>query len=581
MRRLDVLFTPAETGSGMPRGKLVFPVDVLRFSTCAAQAVASGANALFPFESLPSLNRFAATLDPDRRITAGERDGIPIPDLDLGNSPQAFTPEACEGKDVLMVTTNGTRTLKAVEGGGLVLPFGFVNLSAVAAFAAPVEGEGVVVCSGWKGNFALEDALAAGAFVVESLRLSPDLELTESARAARDLAIRAGGRVEAQILDSEAARRLTALGFEEDVAFCLSRDTLPVVMELVGKPPRIVARRVRGEGPEKDAAPAAPSQAPAAGKPESPTERKPPPPPPPRKAGTPADPAEPPKGEAGGRDRSRRFFGLDRKAVDAFRMPLAEHLAELRRRILYCLFFALLGFVVVFIFRKPVIEVILVPVQKAFTAVEEVWAEQRVKEGGSSEEEGGAQQRPWLIANAVQEKFMAQIKIALAVGVFLASPLIFWQLWLFVGAGLYPWERKWIYIFAPATYLCFSGGVLFLYFIVLPLGLRFLLGFGYHAMVLPTMGYAAYVSFFLLLSVVMGLVFELPLVMLFLARLGLVAPQTFASKRKYFIVSIFVCSALITPPDVITQVLVALPLLVLYEVGILLARFVYRKREAA
>ncbi|MHC4779041.1 MAG: 2-phosphosulfolactate phosphatase, partial [Planctomycetota bacterium] len=121
MRRLNVLFTPAEATTPSLIGKLVFPVDVLRFSTSAAQAVASGARAVYAFESRAALEAFAASREEGSFITAGEQDGIPLSGLDLGNSPPSFTEERCEDKDVLMVTTNGTVTLKAVESGAIIL----------------------------------------------------------------------------------------------------------------------------------------------------------------------------------------------------------------------------------------------------------------------------------------------------------------------------------------------------------------------------------------------------------------------------------------------------------------------------
>ncbi|MHC5039151.1 MAG: 2-phosphosulfolactate phosphatase, partial [Planctomycetota bacterium] len=216
MDRLDVLFTSAEIASRDLHGKLVFPVDILRFSTTLAHAIHAGARSVVPFDSLFALRAFASAQPPEACLTAGEESGVPIPGLDLGNSPQTFTPERCAGKDVLMVTTNGTTTLMALEEARRIFPFAFVNLAKVADFARQVEGEGIVVCAGWRERFALEDALAAGLFVVESLRRDPSLQLTETAKAARDLVVRSGETVEARVRATEAARRLAELGFERD-----------------------------------------------------------------------------------------------------------------------------------------------------------------------------------------------------------------------------------------------------------------------------------------------------------------------------------------------------------------------------
>jgi sec-independent protein translocase protein TatC len=149
-----------------------------------------------------------------------------------------------------------------------------------------------------------------------------------------------------------------------------------------------------------------------------------------------------------------------------------------------------------------------------------------------------------------------------------------------VAKGLYPSERIYVWLFGPAVYVFFSGGVLFLYFVLLPIGLGFLLGFGEHELFSRTVAFGSYMNFCLLLAVLMGTVFQLPLVMLFLARVGIVKPETFSGKRRYVILAMFVGAALITPPDVVTQVILALPLLALYEFGLILAKFAYKRRQA-
>lgn len=624
MRRLDVLFSPADAPLEGLHGMLVFPVDVLRFTSTVLHALAAGARSVRPLDSLFGL-RSAASACPDGScVTAGEEGGTPLPGLDLGNSPAHFTPDIVRDKDLLIATTNGSRLINALQGNGRILPLALLNLSAAARHARAIDGDGVVVCAGWRRRFALEDALVAGAFVVESLRLDPGLELSEAALAARDLLVRGQTPLEDRIRASAAARRLAGLGFAEDVEACLRTDALPVVAVAEGSPRRIVLAEPLPDGFVPPALPAPPAgagrepDAAAGTAPEAEAAADEPPPPPGDGSGPEKPPSGGSEGEGGGPDATggggdggadgtgggppgegpaepagagdggdgKKERPLGREDVDAFRMSLGEHLEELRRRVIFSILFALAGFVGVFLFREPVVNFVLGPVTKAFDAIQKERAAETPKDGkeaspgkeGEEEAEARAPVRPRIIAVAPQEIFMSQIKISLVVGIFLASPLIFWQLWLFISAGLYPWERKWVVLFAPATYVCFAGGVLFLYFVVLPLGLKFLLGFGYHPDVLPTTGYSAYVGFFLLLATVMGVVFELPLVMLFLSRLGLVPPRAYRRYRKYILVAIFVCAAVITPPDVITQLLVAAPLIVLYELGIWLGTLVYRKR---
>ncbi|GEM_PF-47400 len=598
MRHLDVLFSPAQVEGRELRGKLIFPVDVLRFTTTAVRAIASGARTLYPFASLASLRAFASKRPRSSYLTAGEENGLQLPALDLGNSPADFTPDACRGKDVLCFTTNGSRLLKALEGFGQILPLAPLNLSAVADFASRVDGSGVVACAGWRNRFAAEDAAVAGLFVVEALRRNPELELSEAALAARDLYVRNPGTWQDAVKRSKAARRLETQGFADDIPSCLRLDEIPLLLQASGSP--------LGIRLHDDAPPAFPLDAPAktrhAGHPQ--TEA-----PPPERETTPSagkngdapeNEGTPGRGNNGeGKENTGGPSGNGgsggngttkdpgagppeddaREKVDGFRMSLGDHLIELRKRVIYSILFVVLGFLGVFCFYDSFMNVVLRPVERAFDAIEKDW--KALQEDRDEEGEPRATVRPKIIQDKPQERFVATIKISFFLGLFLASPLIFWQLWLFVSAGLYPWERKWVAVFAPATFVCFTAGVLFLYFVVLPIGLRFLLGFGYHPDVLPTVGYGSYVSFFLLLSVLMGLVFELPLVMLFLARLGLVTPDTFRKKRKHFIIVIFVGAALVTPPDVITQVLMAIPLLILYELGIFLSRLAYKKRLEA
>jgi sec-independent protein translocase protein TatC len=163
----------------------------------------------------------------------------------------------------------------------------------------------------------------------------------------------------------------------------------------------------------------------------------------------------------------------------------------------------------------------------------------------------------------------------------IASPLIARELWGFVGAGLYPGEKKYVRLFAPISYLLFLGGVAFLYFAVLPQALNFLYSFGldpaYHEM---KPQYSDYVSFYITMSLIMGLVFQLPLIMLFLITTRLVSPATFSKYRRHFIVGAVVLLAIVSPTgDAVTLLLISAPVIILYEGGLLLGRFVMRGKK--
>ncbi len=154
---------------------------------------------------------------------------------------------------------------------------------------------------------------------------------------------------------------------------------------------------------------------------------------------------------------------------------------------------------------------------------------------------------------------------------FISSPVIFYQAWQFISAGLLEKEKKPVVTYTFLSLFLFAGGILFAYFIILPLAVKFLLGFATPTL-RPFLSVGQYISFVGILLRIFGLSFEVPLVVLFLNRIGLVSLETLRKNRRTVIVVIFVLAAVFTPPDVITQVFLAAPLIVLYELGILLAR---------
>lgn len=189
--------------------------------------------------------------------------------------------------------------------------------------------------------------------------------------------------------------------------------------------------------------------------------------------------------------------------------------------------------------------------------------------------------RPQVILSGPTELIVVYCEVALAATILSTSPITFPILWGFVAAGLYPRERRWVYLFAPATLSCFLAGAAFLYLLMLPPVMRFLLGFWAHDAFTPTVTLASYAAFFLWLAVIMGLVFQTPLVMIFLTLVGLVEPATYARHRRWVIVIAVVVAAILTPPDVVSQLMMAGPFLVLYELGLLCCRLVARRRKPA
>ena len=235
--------------------------------------------------------------------------------------------------------------------------------------------------------------------------------------------------------------------------------------------------------------------------------------------------------------------------VDDFRMPLLEHLAEFRTRLIRAVAaygIALVGCVV---FSKRLFHLLIQP------------AVPYLPEGSS------------FIYTKLPEAFLTYLKVALTASVFVASPIIFYQLWQFAAPGLYQKERKLVLPFVAFSTTLFTAGALVCYFAVLPWACKFFLGYG-DELTAPMLTIGEYLSFSTRLLLAFGLVFELPLAMMFLGRIGVIHPPMLRRARPFALIGVFVLASLITPPDVVTQIALGLPLMVLYELGILLVSWV-------
>ena len=179
------------------------------------------------------------------------------------------------------------------------------------------------------------------------------------------------------------------------------------------------------------------------------------------------------------------------------------------------------------------------------------------------------------------EVFLAYIKLSLFCGVLLSSPFLAYQFWRFVSSGLYTSEKRYLLVFGPLSVLLFSGGAAFGFFIVVPIAIKVLLGISKSPMITPMITVNNYVSFVGVLTIMFGVVFELPILVLLLTKLGIVNPRMLSTKRRYAILFIFIIAGVLTPPDVVSQILMAVPLLVLYEISILLAKLIYKPKDAS
>jgi sec-independent protein translocase protein TatC len=181
-----------------------------------------------------------------------------------------------------------------------------------------------------------------------------------------------------------------------------------------------------------------------------------------------------------------------------------------------------------------------------------------------------------LIFTNLPEAFFTYLKVAFLTGIGLASPIIIYQFWMFVAPGLYEKEKRLLLPIVFLSTLFFVGGALFGYFIVFPYGFEFFLGFATET-IRPMPSMKEYLSFAAKLLLAFGIVFELPLVITFMAKLGLVTVPFLKRNRKYAILLFFAGAAILTPPDVVTQIMMALPLMLLYEISIIGARIFGRK----
>ncbi len=236
--------------------------------------------------------------------------------------------------------------------------------------------------------------------------------------------------------------------------------------------------------------------------------------------------------------------------------PFATHLEELRNRLIKSFIAVGVGFAVCYGFKEKLFEILTAPLISV------------MKTGET------------LIYTNLPEAFFTFLKSALLSGILLASPIIIYQFWMFTAPGLYQKEKRLLLPVVFLSTLFFLGGALFGYFVVFPWGFKFFLGFASET-IRPLPSMKEYLSFSSKLLLAFGLVFELPLVITFLARLGLVSVEFLKKNRKYALLLFFAGAAILTPPDVVTQVMMALPLMVLYEISIVGARIFGKKKVIA
>lgn len=270
--------------------------------------------------------------------------------------------------------------------------------------------------------------------------------------------------------------------------------------------------------------------------------------------------------------------------MDEKRLPFLAHLEELKTRLVRSILVMLVGVVVCFFVAESIFDFLAAPLVQALQTAPEIHFQSPL------------------------EVFFVNVKLALVAGIIVTAPHTLTQIWLFIAPGLYRKERRVAFSFVFFGSVFFFGGVAFAYYLVLPYGFDYLLGFAYKragnfsvihqigvvyglqvdysqlhvlsASVRPTIMMGAYISLVLKLLLAFGIIFELPLVITFLARVGMVTHRGLWRFFRYWVVLAFLVAAILTPPDVFTQAMMAVPLILMYLGGMVAAWLITRAREA-
>ena len=222
------------------------------------------------------------------------------------------------------------------------------------------------------------------------------------------------------------------------------------------------------------------------------------------------------------------------------------HLEELRKRIIIIILSILITSIGSYIYVDNIINILIKPVGK-------------------------------LIFIKPTEALFTKLKVAILCGILIALPVVLYQIWQFIGPALFELEKKYLKFAIFFSYSLFIFGVSFAYFIVFPIGIKFLLNMGTQN-IQPFISLSSYIDFLIIFVLTSGIIFQLPLIILIMTKIGIITPKWLTDSRKHIILVIFIIAAIITPgPDIFSQFAMAIPTLLLYEVSIILSKLVYKK----
>ncbi len=254
-----------------------------------------------------------------------------------------------------------------------------------------------------------------------------------------------------------------------------------------------------------------------------------------------------------------------------FTMPLTAHLGELRKRLIISVIAVTVTFCIAFNYSEDIFGLIMFPLKYslAFTAKSFFHFVPQDKLHNTK-----------LVFLAPAEAFWMNLKVAFVAGFMFALPVIFHQVWLFISPGLLQKEKKYVLPFILFATALFLAGASFCFFIVLPFAMGFLLTYKVGDFLMPMLSVGQYVDFCLKFILAFGIIFELPIAIIFLTKMGIVTPKGLARNRKFAVLFAFIAGAILTPtPDAFNQTLMAVPIILLYEVGIWISPFFVKKDE--
>jgi len=273
----------------------------------------------------------------------------------------------------------------------------------------------------------------------------------------------------------------------------------------------------------------------------------------------------------------------DSDGIEASKAPLLDHLIELRQRLIYAFGALAVAIVVGYLVAQPVYDFLMAPLEASYSD----WREARIADMTAADpqvtQDALDREAPEFRAVYINvfEPFVTKLKLSVAIGFAIAFPLIAAQIWKFVAPGLYRSERRAFLPFLVATPVLFILGATLLYYIVMPLAFNFMITIGADFGAKLDQRIGEYLTVVIRMILAFGISFQLPVLLMLLARAGIVTAAGLARARKYAIVGIFAFAAFITPPDIVSQIILGIPMLVLYELSVLGARLAEKQRARA